>query len=898
MSIDNPTLMPEAERLATKRYFLKDENGNIIENWDGLSHRIVNHVCQNESEEFKKEIFDLIYNTKFLPNSPCIVNAGKKKASGALACFVSPPPQDTWQSMIENIKTFGDIARVGGGNGTCFSYIRPEGDPVFGSTHAKACGPIEHMRMVSEVMTSITQSGFRGMAILGSLHVNHPDIEKFIVCKQRERALKTFLKEDIFNHFEQLNGKTHEHLNIVLDKFISNFNISVLVTDDFMQKVEKDEDFDLVFAGKVYKTVKAKDLFYKIVGNAWRNGDPGLLFYDAINDGPYKYSGQEIVATNPCLSGDTLVRTEAGPEKIQDLVGKECNIFSYVDGKFIIAQTKGSFLTKKDASVIHIKLNNLSDESPREIICTPEHKILTTYSGYVEAGELKQGSFVYGMPGDAQKPDIFEVIEIVEGTNKIDVYDLTVDHPSHNFVANGIVVKNCGEQQLPSKNTPKEQRGGCCNLGSIDISKYYNSDKNDIDYRSLQKDIRSTIQFLDDVIDVNVFPGEAFELWAKENRPVGLGIMGWADLLLKMGIAYGSQESLDLAEKVMKFFEDTSHKKSVELAKEKGTPEACRYEELGFRRNITLTSIAPTGSISMLAGCSSSIEPIYTEQIFRYDNTGEYQYQKHPFADKKHFRCAVSHNDKSKEITWEQHVDMQIAFQKYCSSGISKTINMSSDATIEDVANAYMRAWRGKTKGITVYRDGCKTTQVLNTREKADIGINNAAPRPKELNCDIYYTKADGFDWHLIIGKHEAKPYELFAVNGRVNLPSSGRIVKRKKRHYSLVDEQDNVLIDNLADEESRIDPKISLETRRFSLEMRHGIPPKYIVQQIDKSTEVVNSFSKAAGRILKKYLSSDDCIAIATDIMCPACAKDGQKNEMIPDSGCWKCACGYSRCS
>ena len=161
-------LNPIAEQVAQSRYYLKDDNGNIIENWESLSQRVVNHVCQNEKdEEYKKEMLDLISQTKFLPNSPCLVNAGRgSKSQGLLACFVTKAPEDSWLGMLENIANYGHIARQGGGCGVSFSKIRPEGDPVFGSTHAKACGPIEHMRMISEVMSSITQSGFRGMACL------------------------------------------------------------------------------------------------------------------------------------------------------------------------------------------------------------------------------------------------------------------------------------------------------------------------------------------------------------------------------------------------------------------------------------------------------------------------------------------------------------------------------------------------------------------------------------------------------------------------------------------------------------------------------------------------------------------------------------------------------------
>lgn len=733
------TLSPIAEEVATKRYYHKNDQGEIIENWEGLANRVVNHVCKNEDDEYKTSILNLINDTKFLPNSPCLVNAGRQgKSTGLLACFVTKSPEDSWLGMLENIGNFGHIARQGGGCGVSFSRIRPEGDPVFGSTHAKACGPIEHMRMISEVMSSITQSGFRGMAMMGTMDVSHPDVTKFIVCKQRERALKTYLKEDIFNHYDLMIKQLSDQTSIILDKFISNFNISVVVNDDFMSAVENNQDWDLVFNGKVYSTLPARDIFNAIVDNAWNNGDPGMLFSDAMNSGPYKHSGQKLDATNPC-----------------------------------------------------------------------------------------------------------------------------------------------GEQILPPY--------GSCNLGSIDVSKFFDKKKNQVQWKLLKDAIRHAVRFLDNVIDENKFPTDEFAQWAKDNRPVGLGIMGFADLLLSLEIPYGSKASLEFADKLASCFEKESHKASVQLAQERGTPKCCQYDELEHRRNVTTISIAPTGSIALLAGCSHAIEPIYSETVFRYDNTGEKKMGTHPLSEKPYFRCAISNEDPKRQVTYKQHIDMQAIFQEHCNSGISKTINLPNDATKDDVEKAYIRAWKKGCKGITIFRDGSKTTQVLLTGDK------DSDKRPKEVECEIFKTKADNIDWHIIIGQVDNRPYELFAVNGRVDLPQKGKVIKRKRRHYTLIDEEGNELIPNLSEEETRIDPQISLETRRFSMELRHGIPVSEIVQQIDKSRTSIVSFSKAAARIFKKHMSQ---LIDVSDIACPECANRGEHVQMNPGAGCYTCPkCNYSVC-
>lgn len=261
------------------------------------------------------------------------------------------------------------------------------------------------------------------------------------------------------------------------------------------------------------------------------------------------------------------------------------------------------------------------------------------------------------------------------------------------------------EQPLPPN--------GCCNLGSIDVSKFV-VDNQDIDWELLRYATRLSVIFLDRVIDVSGFPDQEIETWAKENRPVGLGIMGLADLFLKLEIPYGSDESLAFVKEIMAVIKDEAEKTSVELGQTLGIPEACKNLPVP-RRNITVISIAPTGTISLLADCSNGIEPVFSELTLRTDKTGTYN-MLHPLHNANFFRCAVTSNG-STEVTWQEHVKMQDTVQEFVDSGVSKTINFPNHTHKKTIYDAFMLAWKlGHVKGMTVYRNGSREVEVLSPK--------------------------------------------------------------------------------------------------------------------------------------------------------------------------------------
>lgn len=291
----------------------------------------------------------------------------------------------------------------------------------------------------------------------------------------------------------------------------------------------------------------------------------------------------------------------------------------------------------------------------------------------------------------------------------------------------------CGEQPLPPY--------GSCNLGSIDISKFMKDEV--FDWELFEIAIRTATRFLDSVIDVNSFPNKEIEAVAKNSRQIGLGIMGLADYYMKNKVAYGSKKALNLLDKIMEFLYTTSTNESEKMGVELGVPEWCKNLPTP-RRNITRISIAPTGTISILAGCNSGIEPFFSEITERKDKTGEYTLD--TFSSEDFFKCAVSSVNKKFEVTWKEHIDTQAQVQKWCDSGVSKTINFPNETSKEDIAKAYLYAWKNKCKGITVYRNGSRNIEVLSPKNI----ISSACPACGEETVKFDgCTKCTKCDWSI-----------------------------------------------------------------------------------------------------------------------------------------------------
>jgi len=757
-------LSENALKVLEKRYLSKDETP------EGMFRRVAKAIASadklyNKTEEELAHLEEAFYRImaalEFMPNSPALMNAGKELAQLS-ACFTLPI-DDSMESIFETLKATSLIHKSGGGTGFSFSRLRPK-NSVVRTTGGIASGPVSFMKVYDAATEAVKQGGCRRGANMGILRVDHPDIFEFITCKEN-------------------------------NKEITNFNISVSITDDFMQKLQNDQEYDLIdpHTNKSIQQLNTKEIFDLIVKQAHKNGEPGIIFIDRMND------------FNP----------------------------------------------------------------------TP-----------------KLGRY--------------------ESTNP------------------------CGEQIL----LPYES----CDLGSINLARMHKETavgRYEIDWDKLRTVTHLSVHFLDNLIDVNKFPLPAIEKATKLTRKIGLGVMGWASLLIRLNIPYNSDEAVALAEKVMSFILNEATKKSQELGKIKGLFPAFKgsiYDKkegtVALRlRNATLTTIAPTGTISIIAGpCSSGIEPLFAISYYRnvmdndklteVDPLFEEVARKRGFYSRELMQRIAEKSSiqdftdipedvrrvfvTSHDISPEWHVRMQAAFQKYTHNAVSKTINFPHEATAEEVKHAYMLAYELGCKGITIYRDRSREEQVLNiarNEQKQDAKTSEnkkeiaPRPRPEVINGTTTKVATGCGNLYVTINSDETgAPFELFTQMGKAGgcaasqLEATGRLVSLAFRSgievKSIIEQLRNIRC-----------PSPSWEKGQRIFSCADAIA-RVIEKRLMNGTAAPVSTEPAS--VAMKHSYSDEPVISDFDVhggeivgVCPDCG-----GTLRHEEGCIKChACGFSKC-
>ena len=770
MVLSELSLSENALTILRNRYLKKNDRGEVVETPEEMFLRVAKAIAEVERlydnsadvEAVTEKFYNMMVEFRFLPNSPTLMNAGTPLGQLS-ACFVLPVG-DSMEEIFEAVKKTAIIHKTGGGTGFSFSRLRPRND-IVSSTGGVASGPISFMKVFNEATEAVKQGGRRRGANMGILRVDHPDILGFIAAKHQEGEL-------------------------------ANFNISVAITDRFMEAVKKDEEYELINprSGKVVGKLRAREVWKKLVEGAWRNGEPGVIFIDIINRfNPVPGAG-EIESTNPC-----------GEQPL--LPYESCNL-----------------------------------------------------------GSVNLAKFVHG--------DMF-------------------------FLEKG------------RKATLKEALER-------------------IDWDGLRKTVEDAVHFLDNVIDANHFPFPEIEEMTMANRKIGLGVMGFADMLIQLGVPYRSREALDIGSEVMKFIQETARGKSRELGEERGSfPNIEKSIFEPPMRNATVTTIAPTGTISMIADTSSGIEPIFSLVYVKRVLGGKELLYANRYLEKALREMGVYSEalmeklagrrtikdveelpelvreifDTTFDISPEQHVRMQAAFQRYVDNAVSKTINMPNEATPEDVEKAYMLAYELNLKGITVYRDGSRKEQVImvakENEKRKRAGTISPRSRPLVTKGRTIKMQTEMGSLYVTVNEDEYGLFEVF-----VHLGKSGS--------------------SSMAFTEAI--------GRLISLALRSGISPKEVIKQlksIKSSTpvrqedgEIVFSVPDAIAKALEKYLKGGEQLELLpkkngkSAVVSPVLlmAGDGKKSgedsckdaEICPEcggvmvytEGCMICRdCGYSKC-
>lgn len=931
------------------KYALKDNDGNILEKDPQDLHirlakefyRIEKSKFPNKDDEIQDEseldskwdcalsyqfICKLFHKFKYVvPQGSLLYGIGNHGKYISLSnCVVIPSPYD---SILGIYNTNAQIAYLSSrrcGVGWDISKLRPEGLGVQNAAESTS-GAVSFMDIFSNTIRSIGQAGRRG-ASLQSISVHHPDVDKFITAK---------------------NDRTK----------VTGSNISIQFTDEFFKALEANTDYqqrwpvcaeDAEEMGVNYpvisKEASAKKIWDSFIENSYNDAEPGAQYIDTVHrestSYPYKEFGFKETASNPCLVGSVEVFTPKGKKTLDEI-----NI-----GDKIWSRDGWTTVLNKWSNGIK-PVNKYTLQSGHSIICTKDHKVVSkgikveiqnakTIDAYADLDFIVEGN----------------EISKIEPQEDQEVFDITVDNESHTFMCNGMDISNCGEQFLPPNS--------CCRLIVLNYTSYVVSPytKNAyFDFDLFKQHCRILQRLADDVVDLEI---ECFDRildklkqdkdpqhikdvgirtiqdlkdTSVQDRRTGCGFTGLADMIAALGYKYGSNKSIEIVEEIQKTFKLQCYRSSVDLAKLLGSFPVYNYEldktsafvqrikqedsklyndmkQYG-RRNMTLLTVAPTGSVSCLTQTSSGLEPVFMLEYTRRKkvNHGD-KNVKVDFVDQsgdkwQHFTVrhkglqdylninptstledSPYHKNTANDINWKTRIKLQSVIQTHIDNSLSVTCNLPEDISKEVVSNIYLESWKLGNKGCTIYREGSRTGVLVDSNKTQENKIlkNNAPKRPKTLPCEVYQISIKKTPYLVAVGLLNNEPYEVFATqNGEFKSSQmKGSITKLSRKKYKC-ELEDGTVIEELSNQ----DEHEETICRLVSTSLRHGVDISYVTHQLEKTPGSMHSFSKSIARALKKYIPDDTKV---TGEECPEC----KGNELVRMEGCVTCkSCGFSKC-
>jgi len=1158
------------QKVFMDRYSLKDAAGQPLEfHPEDLWARIARGIAAVEPTEEQKALwegrfYEALSNFQFVPGGRILAGAGSGHQVTFYNCYVISSPDDSRQGILDNLKVMTEIMARGGGVGINLSTLRPRGSYIK-TVNGTASGPCSWAQLYSVATGDvIQQGGSRRGALMLMLDDNHPDIEEFITVKRTA-------------------GK------------IEHANLSVCISDKFMEAVKNDTDWDLIWQDKVMKTIRARQLWDLICKSAWESAEPGMVFMDRYNTESNTWYYENIRCVNPCVTGDTLIYTDHGlipaaelaktglpisvvspnifvkelipaghtseenssqitkisPTKkvslrpashvfptgikqvyrlqtkegytlrltgdhkvltskgwkvAQDLVAddkihllhgkgrfgssgnedlgqilgwligdgylnklnqpdKSCVTLSFFGSEQTIATHFAEIVNRlvkvpevnqrsrdyhisvqkiagrEESRVESVRLMRLIDpellqnklQVPSSVLrgsedmqrgflsalfsadgsiqgiqekgfsvrltsisqellegvqrlllnfgivssiarnrrmpatrnlpdgkggqaayeCQAYHDLIITSSNLrpfaehigflVPAKQQKLETALQTFSRGPYREDYLATFESLTPDGEEMVYDLN-EPEMHLFVANGVIVHNCGEQGLPPF--------GVCNLGALNLAAFVENGQ--MDYKGLAETSKVAMRFLDNVIDANLYFIEENRVAQLGTRRTGLGTMGLADALIKMKIAYGSEASVPVIERIYSTIRDAAYEESTDIATEKGSfpnfdrdkymqgkfikrlPKAiqAKIKQQGIRNAVILTQ-APTGTTSLLAGVSSGIEPVYDFAMVRRDRTGEHILY-HPLLEE--WRNAHPNEPTpayfvaSNDLTPEEHVIVQATIQKYTDSSISKTVNAPNSHTVDEVQRLYRLAYEMGCKGITYYRDGSrdavltrvadeKKTQQPSAMEPITSIHQGIKPVPEMMQGYTRHVTAPEGKVNITINSDEHGPFEVFVNVGKAGSDISalaealGRLISLNLRILSPLSQTDRA--QEIADQLRGIGGSRSIG---FGMQQVRSLPDA-VARVLEQHMEMLKAQpeeSKTSGTNSVSNVSKTNPVAAAkngisisngsydapaafnlshpsvTGNLCPQCGC----NTMVYEEGCRKCySCGHSEC-